>query len=278
MSTTIRARPLAVGFAALTVFAATACSPKVDKETYEADMAAVRADISGLDSRVGTNEEQIAAVQSRVDELESELGELRDEFDVTVARLENGVRFTTPVHFAFNDATVRSDGPRAADRFADIVSHHYDGALITVEGFADPAGSRAYNQRLSERRAAAVATYLAVERPGGCGHAHGRLRRGSPRRARRPGTGPVGPREPARRIRDRLRPGGPRRAPRTWSRSRRTRTRRPDPVVRLKHRRAPDAESASGARCIQGASPDSGRLGPPGRPAGGVLRRTPNPI
>ena len=160
MSITLRARPLAVGFAALTVLAVTACSPKVDKETYEADMAAVRADISGLDSRVGTNEEQIAAIQSQIDELESELGELRDEFDVTVARLENGIRFTTPVHFAFDDATVRSTDHELLNRFADVVSHHYDGALITVEGFADPAGSRAYNQRLSERRAASVATYL----------------------------------------------------------------------------------------------------------------------
>lgn len=160
MSITLRARPLAVGFAALSVLAASACSPKVDKETYEADMAAVRADISGLDSRVGTNEEQIAAIQTRIDELESELGELRDEFDVTVARLENGIRFTTPVHFAFNDATVRSTDHELLNRFADVVSHHYDGALITVEGFADPAGSRAYNQRLSERRAASVATYL----------------------------------------------------------------------------------------------------------------------
>lgn len=160
MSITLRARPLAVGFAALSIVAVTACSPKVDKETYEADMAAVRADISGLDSRVGTNEEQIAAVQARVDGLESELGELRDEFDVTVARLENGVRFTTPVHFAFNDATVRTTDHELLSRFADIVGNYYDGALITVEGFADPAGSRAYNQRLSERRAAAVATYL----------------------------------------------------------------------------------------------------------------------
>jgi peptidoglycan-associated lipoprotein len=159
VSTTFRARPLAVGTAALLVLTA-ACSPKVDRDTYEADMAAVRADISGLDSRVGTNEEQIAAMQTRIDGLESELGELRDEFDVQVARLQNGVRFTTPVHFAFDDATVRSQDRVLLDRFADIVGNYYDGALITVEGFADPAGSRAYNQRLSERRAAAVATYL----------------------------------------------------------------------------------------------------------------------
>lgn len=160
MSINIRPRPAAVGVAALALFAMTACSAKVDQETYEADIAEIRADISGLDSRVGMTEEQIAEVQSRLDGLESELGELREDFDVTVARLETGIRFTTPVHFDFDDATVRTADRPLLDRFSDVVSHHYDGALITVEGFADPAGSQAYNKRLSERRAAAVASYL----------------------------------------------------------------------------------------------------------------------
>lgn len=160
MRSTFRSRPLAVGFAALAVFATTACSAKVDQETYEADMAAIRADLDGLDSRVGMNEEQLAEMQTRLDELESELGALREDFDVTVARLETGIRFATPVHFAFDDATIRSQDHELLNRFSDVVSNHYEGAMITVEGFADPAGSRAYNQRLSERRAAAVADYL----------------------------------------------------------------------------------------------------------------------
>lgn len=160
MNTTFRRGPLALGVAALAVFATTACSAKVDRETYEEDIAAIRADISGLDSRVGMTEEQLAQMESRLDGLESELGELREEFDVTVARLETGIRFTTPVHFGFDDATVRAVDRPLLDRFSDVVSNHYEGALITVEGFADPAGSRGYNQRLSERRAAAVANYL----------------------------------------------------------------------------------------------------------------------
>ena len=160
VSITFRPRPLAVGVAALAMFATTACSAKVDRETYEEDIAAIRADISGLDSRVGMTEEQIAAMESRLDGLESELGELREDFDVTVARLETGIRFTTPVHFDFDDASVRTVDRQLLDRFADVVSHHYEGALITVEGFADPAGSQAYNKRLSERRAASVASYL----------------------------------------------------------------------------------------------------------------------
>lgn len=160
MKSAFRSRPLAVSIAALAVFATAACSAKVDQETYEADMAAIRADLDGLDSRVGMNEEQLAEMQTRLDELESELGALREDFDVTVARLETGIRFATPVHFAYDDATIRSEDHELLNRFSDVVSHHYDGALITVEGFADPAGSRSYNQRLSERRAASVADYL----------------------------------------------------------------------------------------------------------------------
>lgn len=47
------------------------------------------------------------------------------------------------------------------DRFASVVKDYYPGALVTIEGFTDPAGSRAYNQRLGKKRAEAVKEYLA---------------------------------------------------------------------------------------------------------------------
>ncbi|MCB1570846.1 MAG: OmpA family protein, partial [Xanthomonadales bacterium] len=37
---------------------------------------------------------------------------------------------------------------------------HHSNALVTVEGFTDPAGSRAYNKRLGQARADAVRNYL----------------------------------------------------------------------------------------------------------------------
>jgi peptidoglycan-associated lipoprotein len=49
----------------------------------------------------------------------------------------------------------------ALERFATVVQQYYGGAAITVEGFADPAGSRAYNLALSQRRADAVREFLA---------------------------------------------------------------------------------------------------------------------
>ena len=45
-------------------------------------------------------------------------------------------------------------------RFAQVVGKYYGGAQITVEGFADPAGSTRYNLGLSKRRADAVREYL----------------------------------------------------------------------------------------------------------------------
>ena len=148
---------------ALSVFAVTACAAKVNQDVYDADMAAIRADIAGLDSRATLTEEQLAQIQSRVDGLEAELGMFREEFDVTVARLETGVRFATPIHFAYDDATIRSSDFELLDRFAEVVGRHFDGALVTIEGFADPAGSQAYNLKLSERRAESVAAYVTTQ-------------------------------------------------------------------------------------------------------------------
>jgi len=77
-----------------------------------------------------------------------------------IAEVSQGLQFAFPVHFAFNDATVRTEDAAALDRFANIVSKHYTGAKVTVEGFTDPAGSNRYNAALSKQRADAVKAYV----------------------------------------------------------------------------------------------------------------------
>lgn len=136
------------------------------QDDVQRDLADLRADMraemesgdQAVEDRLGT---RIDAVDGRIDRLEVALRDLRDEFEVTVERLENAIRFNAPVHFAFDDATVRNQDEPVLDRFAETVRAYYPNASITVEGFTDSAGSAAYNQRLGQRRAEAVMEHLA---------------------------------------------------------------------------------------------------------------------
>ena len=106
------------------------------------DVAGVRTDVSTL--------------RSDLQALRSDLAALRTEFGARITAMEDQVKFDMPVHFGFNDAAVRDQDRAALDRFAKVASKYYPGAKITVEGFADPAGSQRYNVGLSKKRADAV--------------------------------------------------------------------------------------------------------------------------
>lgn len=63
------------------------------------------------------------------------------------------------VHFDFDQSVIRSDARPVLDANArDLKEASYE--RITVVGYTDSIGSEAYNQKLSERRAAAVKDYL----------------------------------------------------------------------------------------------------------------------
>jgi outer membrane protein OmpA-like peptidoglycan-associated protein len=115
-------------------------------------------------------QQSLAAVQNDQQSLRSELQSLRNdlqglrtEFGAKIAMVEQGMQFALPVNFAFDDAMVRDQDRAGLDRFARVVGHYYQGSLITVEGFADPAGTRQYNLELSRRRADAVKSYLVAQ-------------------------------------------------------------------------------------------------------------------
>lgn len=112
-------------------------------------------DLSAVKSEVSTLKTDVAA-------LRRDLTALRDEFGAKITAMENGMKFAFPVTFAFDDATVREQDRASLDRFAQVVNKYYGGSVVTVEGHADPAGSRAYNLALSKRRAESVAAYLTM--------------------------------------------------------------------------------------------------------------------
>jgi peptidoglycan-associated lipoprotein len=121
----------------------------------------------GLDdernARVAADSSQradIASLRTDVASLRADLTSLRTEFGAKIAEVAQGLQFVMPVHFAYDDASVRSADQAALDRFTSIASKYYPGANITVEGFADPAGTAQYNLALSQRRADAVRAYI----------------------------------------------------------------------------------------------------------------------
>ena len=120
----------------------------------------VDAQAVALDSERTARIQADEATKAEIATLRNDLQALRTEFGAKITEVAEGMKFAFPVHFAFNDATVRTEDAAALDRFANIVSKHYNGAKVTVEGFADPAGSNRYNAELSQRRAEAVKAYV----------------------------------------------------------------------------------------------------------------------
>jgi len=68
-------------------------------------------------------------------------------------------RLTIRVNFDFDKANIRPADTAELQKAIDFVKK-YQGYKISIEGHTDSIGSEQYNQRLSERRAAAVKEYL----------------------------------------------------------------------------------------------------------------------
>lgn len=102
-----------------------------------------------------------AAVRSAIDNQLAQLRPLLDSLrrsNVEVTQVEGDLvaRYIVPVHFGFDSSAVRDEDLAVLGQVADVIKRIYPTALVTIEGFADPAGSSAYNQRLSLRRANSV--------------------------------------------------------------------------------------------------------------------------
>jgi peptidoglycan-associated lipoprotein len=125
------------------------------------ETASLRADLGAVQTDVGTIRTDVTTLKSDVQALRSELTAFKADFDAKITAVEEGIQFMMPVNFAFDDAAVRPQDTEALDRFAKIASKYYPTAKITIEGFADPAGSATYNRMLSTRRAENVRDHLA---------------------------------------------------------------------------------------------------------------------
>ncbi|HEY9226345.1 MAG TPA: OmpA family protein [Gemmatimonadaceae bacterium] len=149
--------------ALLTGCATTGALKRAKEETAEAlnrQQAALNAERAERVSSDSALRHELGAVRGDVQELRKDLQQLKTEFGAKISMLEDGMHFAMPVNFAFNDATVRPADVPALIRFANVIQKYYPGSKITIEGFADPAGTPRYNLQLSSRRAGAVRDYL----------------------------------------------------------------------------------------------------------------------
>lgn len=103
---------------------------------------------------------ELGMVRGDVQGLKTELQALRTDFNAKIAMVQDGMKFALPVTFAYDASTVRDEDTAMLDRFSSVVQKYYPGSKVTIEGFADPAGSTSYNMALSTRRATAVRDYL----------------------------------------------------------------------------------------------------------------------
>ncbi len=116
----------------------------------QAALQAEKAERTAADEKTGQD----------VTQLRTDLTAMRTEFDTKITQVAEGLKFDVPVHFGFDSSELRPEDTAVLDRFANIANKYYAGATVTVEGFADPAGTVAYNKTLSLKRAQTVQQYL----------------------------------------------------------------------------------------------------------------------
>jgi peptidoglycan-associated lipoprotein len=142
------------------------CAAKVTRDDFTAEVVRLREEVQAgdrrLESRIDSTGRLVTDHTRRLDALDQELQSFRSEYNVSIERMDDMLKFNVPVHFEFDRSELREADRPVLDRFASVVKEYYPGALVTVEGFTDPAGSAAYNRRLGQRRADAVKEYLAA--------------------------------------------------------------------------------------------------------------------
>lgn len=138
----------------------------LDQRTNEANAAQIRAnratqaavlaqnDAAQAQQQTQLAQDAAASAQLRNAQLEAQLA------DLAAKKTERGMVITLgDVLFATNQANLNSNGMATAQKLANVLQNNPQRNVL-VEGFTDSTGTAAYNQGLSERRAAAVQAAL----------------------------------------------------------------------------------------------------------------------
>lgn len=125
-------------------------SNQQDIQSNQEKIDAHQQQLDTQNSQIQANQQQLQQTQNEQQALAKRFGELGD-YDVKASAI---------VYFAVNstkiDAKGQQDLQALAEQAKQIGSHY----LIAIAGYTDSSGNAAYNQELSDRRAAAVIAYL----------------------------------------------------------------------------------------------------------------------
>ncbi|MDR5874391.1 OmpA family protein [Halomonas sp. CUBES01] len=102
-----------------------------------------------------------AGIGAYMDRQEKQLRENLQGSRIEVDRRGDDIVLNMPssVTFGFDSAELTSEARSALNEVANVVSQYTD-TRVNIAGHTDSTGDDAYNQRLSERRAQAVGSYL----------------------------------------------------------------------------------------------------------------------
>lgn len=103
-------------------------------------------------------QQELALIRPLLDSLRSAQVEVRQTSDLVA-------QYIVPVYFGFDSSAVREEDMDVLSQVAEVIRRVYPSALVSIQGFADPAGTPQYNEALSRRRAEAVMRVM-VERFG----------------------------------------------------------------------------------------------------------------
>lgn len=154
-----------IGLVSGAVLGLLGCGGYIKQEQYQSDLEQLREEMrtqmAAGDQEVSDEAgRRISALESQMQSLQNDLSSLSSDFNARMSEMEGRLYVEMPVYFAFDESTIRDSDKPVLDRFADVMREHHPNVLVTVEGFADPAGDESYNQYLGQARADAVRDYL----------------------------------------------------------------------------------------------------------------------
>lgn len=102
-------------------------------------------------------------LQNQINSLSQNMKQQLGKYDARITAMEGRISIDTVAHFDFNKANLHDSDKAMLNDFAKVMNKYHGDAMVTVEGFTDPAGSMAYNKKLGMERANAVRNFLVTD-------------------------------------------------------------------------------------------------------------------